>query len=425
MTKATTAVLVVVALLAPPLRAASTKVRPEDVGVSSERLMRVNEAVRRHIDAGGFSGAVTLVARKGRLIHLEAHGLMDRGAQKPMSTDAVFRIASMTKPVVAVAVLMMMEEGKLRLSDPVSRFIPEFKNLKVAMPLQRAGAAEAGSAAPGAPSSEPGFSAVPADREITIRDLLTHTSGLVSGGISATEAAKITRKPTDTLADYLPKLASVPLAFQPGARWAYSPGAGFDTLGRVVEVASGQPFDRFLRERVFTPLGMKDTFFYFPPPDRLSRIPSMYQRTPKGIQKVESPDVTRSSVYFGGGGGLLSTAEDYLQFAQMLLNGGHLNGTRLLGPKTVELMRSIHLPDTFPGRPRGRSWGLSVQVVSDAVSAGLAVSNGSYGWDGAFGTHFWVDPKEQIVALMMMQVSNPNREADRDFENAVMQAILE
>jgi CubicO group peptidase (beta-lactamase class C family) len=301
MTKATTAILVVVALLAPPLRAASTKVKPEDVGVSSERLMRVNEAVRRHIDAGGFSGAVTLVARKGRLIHLEAHGLMDLGAQKPMSTDAVFRIASMTKPVVAVAVLMMMEEGKLRLSDPVSRFVPEFKNLKVAIPLQRAGAAEAGSAAPGAPSSDTGFSAVPADREITIRDLLTHTSGLVSGGISATEAAKITRKPTDTLADYLPKLASVPLAFQPGARWAYSPGAGFDTLGRVVEVASGQPFDRFLRERLFTPLGMKDTFFYFPPPDRLSRIPSMYQRTPKGIQKVESPDVTRSSVYFGGG----------------------------------------------------------------------------------------------------------------------------
>ncbi len=262
-------------------------------------------------------------------------------------------------------------------------------------------------------------------REITVRDLLTHTSGLVSGGISASEATKVVRKPTDTLADYLPKLAAVPLAFQPGSRWAYSPSIGFETLGRVVEVASGQTFDKFLRQRVFEPLGMKDTFFYFPPPDRMQRMPTVYQRTPKGMEKAANPDAARSAVYFAGGGGLVSTAEDYLQFGQMLLNDGQLDGKRLLGPRTVELMRSIHIPDTLTGRPRGRSFGLSVQVVTDAVASGLAISTGSYGWDGAFGTHFWNDPNEQIVGLMMVQTSNPNREADRDFETAVMQAIVE
>jgi CubicO group peptidase (beta-lactamase class C family) len=411
--------LVVAAFLAWPVAAASKKANPEEVGFSSQRLERIQDVASRHIDAGDFSGAVTLVARKGRLVHVEAHGLMDLDAKKPMPRDAVFRIASMTKPVVAVAILMMMEEGKLRLSDPVSKFIPEFKGMKVAVPI------DAPPAAAGTGPSEPQFYTMPAVREITVRDLLTHTSGLVSGGISTSEAAKVVRKPTDTLGDYLPKLAPVPLAFQPGSRWAYSPSIGFETLGRVVEVASGQTFDKFLRQRVFEPLGMNDTFFYFPPPDRLQRMPTVYQRTPKGMEKVANPDAARSAVYFAGGGGLVSTAEDYVQFGQMLLNDGQLDGKRLLGPRTVELMRSVHIPDTLPGRPPGRSFGLSVQVVTDAVAAGLSISDGSYGWDGAFGTHFWNDPKEQIVGLLMVQTSNPNREADRDFETAVMQAIVE
>jgi CubicO group peptidase (beta-lactamase class C family) len=262
---------------------------------------------------------------------------------------------------------------------------------------------------------------VPAAREITISDLLTHTSGLVSGGISATEAAKMPRKPSDALADYIPRLAAVPLAFQPGSRWTYSPGAGFDTLGRIVEVVSGQTFDAFLRERIFEPLGMKDTFFY-PPDDRLPRVATIYQRTQEGLQKAPDQRVTPSR-YFSGGGGLMSTAEDYLQFGQMLVNGGQLNGKRLLSPTTVELMSSVHVKDTFPGRPPGRSWGLSVQVISDPVAAAMRVSPGSFGWDGAFGTHFWVDPKEKIVGLLMVQTSN--RDTDRDFENAVMQAIVE
>ena len=392
--------------------------RPEEVGLSSDRLKRIDSVMQRHIDEGHISGAVTLVARNGQVAHLEAHGHMDAAAKTPMPADAVFRIMSMTKPVVGVAILMMMEEGALRLSDPVSRFIPEYKDLKVAVesPRPGPGAAARGEAAP--------FYTVPAAREITIRDLLTHTSGLVSGGISASEAAKIERTPSDTLGTYLPKLAAVPLAFQPGTRWGYSPGAGFDALGRIVEVASGQPLDRFLKERVFAPLGMKDTYFVGTE-ERAMRAPLLYQRTAAGLVAQPAPAQRPSGTYFGGGGGLISTAGDYARFGQMLLNGGELDGRRLLGRWTVDLMRSAHVPDTFPGRQPGRAFGLSVQVVNDPVAAGYSVSPGSYGWIGAWGTHSWMDPREKLVGIMLVQTSNPNRQVDRDYETAVMQAIVE
>jgi CubicO group peptidase (beta-lactamase class C family) len=393
--------------------------RPEDVGLSSDRLKRIPATIQRHIDEGNVSGAVTLVARNGRVAHLQAHGYMDIAVKKPMPTNAVFRIMSMTKPVVGAAILMMMEEGRLRLSDPVSRFIPEYKHLKVAVEAPRA--AGPGAAARDEPLS---FYTVPATREITVRDLLTHTSGLVSGGVSATEAAKIDRARTDTIGNYLPKLATVPLAFQPGSRWAYSPGAGFDALGRIVEVASDQPLDRFLRERIFQPLGMKDTFFVGTE-EREMRAPLVYQRTPNGLVTQQPPAQRPSGTYFGGGGGLVSTAEDYARFGQMLLNGGQLDGQRLLGRWTVDLMRSVHVPDSFPGRQPGRAFGLSVQVVTDPVAAGYSVSSGSYGWIGAWGTHSWIDPTEKLVGIMLVQTSNPNRQVDRDFETAVMQAIVE
>src|SRR3984893_8264164 len=414
MMKSVAAVSLLLAFLAFPLGAASTKAKPEEVGLSSDRLPRIHAAIQRHIDSGDISGAVTLVGRKGHLAYLEAQGLMDIATKKPMSTDAIFHLASMTKPIAGVAVRMWREEGNRRLNDPVSKFIPELKTLTVAVPMEPG-------PGPVAAGAEPRFYTVPAAREITIRDLLTHTSGLVSGGISATEAAKMPRKPTDALADYIPRLAAVPLAFQPGSRWTYSPGAGFDTLGRVVEVVSGQTFDTFLRQRIFEPLGMKDTFFY-PPDDRLARVATIYQRTPEGLQNAPDQRVTPGR-YFSGGGGLMSNAEDYLQFGQMLVNGGQLNGKRLLSPTTVELMSSVHVKDTFPGRPPGRSWGLSVQVISGPLTAAMRVSPGSFGWDGAFGTHFWADPKEKIVGLLMVQTSN--RDTDRDFENAVMQAIVE
>jgi CubicO group peptidase (beta-lactamase class C family) len=402
-------------LLALPLAAASIQTaKPEDLGLSTERLQRIHQTIQRHIEGSDISGAVTLVARKGRIAHFEAQGAMDLDSKKPMPKDAIFRIASMSKPVTGVAIMMLMEEGKIRLTDPVSKFIPEFKGMKVAV-IQTTNL-------PPGPAAEPPFYTVPADREITIRDLLTHVSGLVSGGVSASEAAKLGRKPTETLADYIPRLGSTPLAFQPGTRWTYSPLAAFDTLSRIVEILSGQPYDQFLRQRIFDPLGMKDTSFH-PAEDRMPRVATIYQKTPNGLKKADNQNRLTSPIYFSGAGGLMSTAEDYAQFAQMLLNGGQLNGKRLLSPKTVELMASVHAPDSLPGRPPGRSFGLSMQVVNDAVASNFRVSNGSFGWDGAFGTHFWVDPKENLIGVLMVQTSSA--EIMRDFENAVMQAIVE
>ena len=413
------AALIALAMLAPALRAASIEeTKPEEVGLSSERLVRIHEAVQRHIDAHDISGAVTLVARRGRLAHFEAQGLMDLDSQKPMSKDALFWIASMSKPITGVAIMMLVEEGKVRLNDPVSKFIPEFHGLKVAVLEERNGRGGAG-------SGPPQFYTIPAAREITIRDLLTHTSGLASGGpASSAEVAKDPRKPGETLASYIPRLGAIPLDFQPGTRWSYSPSAGFDTLGRIVEIASGQSFDQFLRERIFDPLGMKEIFFH-PPEDRLPRIATTYHRQEGALTKVDQQARLSNTTYFSGAGGLMTDAEDYLQFGQMLLNGGELNGKRLLSPRTVELMAAVHAPDTLPGRPKGRGFGLSVQVVNDAIAAGYRVSDGSFGWDGAFGTHFWVDPKEKVVGVLMIQTNNSNRELDRDFENAVMQAIVE
>jgi len=412
--------LLLPALLALPLTAASIQsAKPEDAGFSSERLARIHETVQRHIDAHDIAGAVTLVARRDRVVHFEALGAQDLDTRKPMAKDSLFWIASMSKPITGVAIMMLVEEGKVRLTDPVSKFIPEFRGLKVAMLNDLPGGAN------GRSDAAPHFYTVPASREITIRDLLTHTSGLVSGGPASTaEAAKVARKPGETLADYIPRLGAVPLDFQPGTRWSYSPSAGFDTLGRVVEIVSGQSFDQFLRQRIFDPLGMKDTVFH-PAADWLPRVATTYHRNAGALEKVDTESRLSNTTYFSGAGGLMTDAEDYFQFGQMLLNGGQWNGKRLLSPKTVDLMSTVHAPDTLPGRPKGRGFGLSVQVVNDPIAASYRVSPGSYGWDGAFGTHFWVDPKEKVVGILMIQTNNPNRELDRDFENGVMQAMVE
>ena len=358
--KATLVFLLFVGL---PLAAASIPeaAKPEEVGLSSERLRRIHEAIQSHIDLHEISGAVTLVARKGRIAHFEAHGWMDLESKKPMTKDSIFRIWSMSKPVGGVAIMMLLEEGKVRLNDPVSKFIPEFKGMKVA---------------------------------------------------------------EDRLADYTPKLGATPLDFQPGSRWSYSAAAAFDTLARVVEVASGQAVDQFLRQRIFDPLGMKDTFFS-PTEERWPRVPVAYHRSGEVLQKVENPNRMVSTTYFGLGGGLMASTLDYAQFAEMLVEGGQLNGNRLLSPKTVELMSSAFVPDTLPGRAPGIGYGLSVQVVTNPIAAGYRVSPGTFGWDGAYGTHFWVDPKEKTIGVMMIQTDNPDRRLDRDFENAVMQAIVD
>jgi len=343
-----------------------------------------------------------------------------------MSRDAIFRIFSMSKPVTGVAILMLLEEGKIRLNDPVSKFIPEFRGLKVAVP-QETHAMNSGTAAP-----KQEYYTIPASREITIQDLLTHVSGLGSGPASAAEMPRIpgtaSKSPDkltlENLATVIPRWGTAPLDFQPGSKWSYSALAGFDTLGRVVEVASGKPFDVFLRERIFEPLGMTESFFS--PADNLwPRVPTAYHRDRGALVKTEKPNRLVSTTYFSGAGGLMATAEDYSRFAEMLLEGGQLNSKRLLSPRTVDMMRSVFVPDTLPGRAPGRGFGLSVQVVSDPIAAGYRVSPGSYGWDGAYGTHFWVDPKEKIVGIMMIQTDNPDRQLDRDFESAVMQSIIE
>jgi CubicO group peptidase (beta-lactamase class C family) len=409
-----------------------TTPKPEEVGFSSERLQRVHDAVQRHIDAKELSGVVTLVARRGRVAHFEAQGLMDIESKKPMPKDGIFRLASMSKPITGAAVMMLVEEGKIRLTDPVSRFIPEFKNLnKVAVPKpggQPGGAGGRGAAgAGGRGGAAPEFDIVSASREITIRDLLTHTSGLLSGGLGNSVANTLApRTPADTLATYIPRLAAVPLDFQPGTMWRYSGQAGFEVLSRVVEVASGLPFDQFLKQRIFDPLGMKDTGFS-PTGDGSSRLVTMYRRANGGLERVENQNQNVSSVYFSGAGGIMTTAADYLQFAQMLLNGGQLNGKRFLGPKTVELMTSNHTGEMVNGqfgRPaRGMGFGLSVQMVLDPVAADLRVGPGTFGWAGAYGCNVNIDPKENMVSIIMMQTATGPLQ--RDFENAVWQAIVE
>jgi CubicO group peptidase (beta-lactamase class C family) len=270
---------------------------------------------------------------------------------------------------------------------------------------------------------------VPATREITIRDLLTHTSGLESGGAGTREGARIApRTGTDGLATYIPKLGAVPLDFQPGTAWRYSALAGIEVLGRIVEVVSGQTFDHFLKQRIFDPLGMKDTAFY-PSAASQPRVVTLYGKTPTGLDRLETPAWLATKTLFSGGGGLWSTADDYTQFAEMLASGGEWNGRRLLSPRTIDLMASNHVGELYAestqtGNRRGMGFGLTVEVVMDPVAANRRTSVGSFGWDGAFGTHFWVDRKEQLAGLLLIQQSS-NAQLNRDFENAVMQAVVD
>jgi CubicO group peptidase (beta-lactamase class C family)/lysophospholipase L1-like esterase len=384
---------------------------PETVGVSAGRLRRIDEVIQRHIDEHRIAGAVTLVARQGKVVHFAAHGQADVEAKKPMATDTPFRMASSTKPVTGVAVMMLVEEGKVRLADPVAKFIPEFKDLKVA--VEKDGKVEL----------------VAAERPVTIRDLLTHTSGLVSGGVGTRQAPPEATRPggDDTLETYTARAAKVPLDFQPGSRWSYSGLAGIDALARVVEVASGQPFDEFLKQRVFTPLGMTDTSFLHGPEDPTGRLAAIHRPAGNRVEKIAA-FLRFPKGYHSGAGGLISTAADYFRFGQMLANGGEWGGQRLLSPRAVELLSSNHVGEMFGGqlgRPKGMGFGLTVEVVTDPVRAGTFRSAGSYGWDGAFGTHFWVDPREKLVAVLLVQApAGPvTRGIQADFETAVMQAL--
>ena len=400
-------------------QAAPATVEPESIGLSQARLERVTQLMQGHIDAGTFAGSVTLIARRGRIAMLTAQGVIDLEARTPTRTDTLFRIMSMTKPVVAVSILMLVEEGKVRLTDTIGKYIPALERLTVAVPNTSGVFAAAPSGAVFAPQP---WRTVDAERQITVRDLLTHTSGLASGG--ASNAYPVTIGAGETLAQVLPRLAGAPLDFQPGTHWAYSAQYGFDVLARVVEVAADMSFDRFVEQRIFAPLGMRDTFFYRAGSE--ARRATLYQSVDGKLQK--QPDGPHmNGAYFSGGGGLTSTAEDYLKFASMLMNGGELDGTRLLGRRTVELMRSAFVLDTLPGRNLGESWGLGVRVISDPPARNTLLSQGSFGWSGAYNTHFFIDPEEQVIALFMTQVANllARGEIRNDFETAVMQAIVD
>jgi CubicO group peptidase (beta-lactamase class C family) len=375
--------------------AGPTLARPEAAGMSADRLKRLTAAIQGYIDRGEVAGAVTLVARRGQVVHLEAQGLADIDANTPVKRDTIFRLASMTKPITSVAVMMLAEEGRFQLTDPVAKFIPEFKNPKVVV-----------ANFPG--SSREGTRLVPADHDITIRDLLTHTAGLATNTAILLhpewEKFEKERTPEEDIAAYCRRLARLPLHFQPGTAWEYGPAT--DVLGRVVEVASGMRFDRFLAERIFRPLEMNDTFFYVPD-EKLGRLATLHEPVaPKGI-RVSRParDMRGSQVFFAGAGGLFSTIDDYWRFCQMLLNGGSFNGGRLLSRKTVELMTSNQIGN-LPLWPdlAGYRFGLGFRVLADVGKSAQPGSIGSYGWGGAFGTYFFIDPKEETIGILMVQL---------------------
>jgi CubicO group peptidase (beta-lactamase class C family) len=407
------------ALVVSAFGATLTLSKGEDVGMSSERLKRIHPMIQSHIDARDFSGAVTMVARKGKLVHLEAHGLADIEAKKAMTTDTLFRLASMTKPVTAVSILMLLEEGKLVLSDPISKFVPEFKSPKVAvwnLPNDPAGA---------------GLRLVPAAREITIQDLLTHTSGLANGFEGpAGDFVRRANLPTGgSLDERVKRAATLPLNFQPGSQWEYSPSTGFDTLGRIVEIQSGMTLEQFFKTRVFEPLGMKDTFFTVPA-NRMADLTVPYTKNESGLvrpQRAAAAPPEWAGTYFSGAGGLTGSAADYLAFSQMLLNGGQLNGVRLLGRKTVELMTSDAIGPldlrNYAGDQvlKGYGFGLGVRVRRSTGDNGWMGSVGDFGWAGALGTYFWIDPKEQLIGIVMIQTRNTRLRME--YPNLVYQAV--
>ena len=375
--------------------------KPESVGLSSDRLNRIATAVQHDIDSKRIAGAVTLVARRGHVAWFKAQGMQDRENNRPMRPDTIFRICSMTKPITSVAVMMLYEEGKFMLEDPISKYLPEFKNPKVLAKT---------------PSGQ--TYTVPATREITIRDLLRHTSGLtyhwnpdLGPLYKEANVAHGLLQYDGTIEDSVKRLAAVPLLFNPGDRWEYS--LSVDVLGRLVEVVSGMPLDQFFRTRIFEPLGMKDTYFYLPD-DKLARLATAYTYYPeKGLERFPDKPIGEGALaysadypyrgpkkLFAGGAGLVSTAGDYYRFCQMLLDGGRVGIAQLLSRKSIELMTHDQLGKISPEQGFGLGFGI------DGVKAPLAElgTPGQFNWGGFFYTAFSVDPKEQMIVIFMGQL---------------------
>ena len=389
---------------------------PEEVGMSSERLLEIDAVMQRHVDSGEIQGAVTAVARRGRVVHFKAHGLMDVQRGRAMQEDTIFRMASSSKPVLAVAAMMMIEQGLLRPSDEVARHLPEFGEMQVAVlkkPADR-------DISPWfvTKGQVPEHRLVPAERAITIHHLLTHTSGLDSHGLGSAVAGLPEPGPEATLASHIPRYAGMPLDFQPGTRWGYSPRVGHDVVARIIEIVSGLPYDEFVRTRIFEPLGMTDTHFNLPPEQESRRV--VIHGLDTAAKGWDEP--TR---YISASGGLSSTAADYLRFEQMPANGGTLFGNRLLSPRSVAAMSSNQVGELYQSKGKQPGWGFgyAVAVVLDPAAANSGRGQAAFGWGGAFGTTTWTDPAQEITAVLMVQQGS-ERVLD-DFENAIRAAIVD
>jgi CubicO group peptidase (beta-lactamase class C family) len=376
--------------------------QPESVGISSARLKELATVAQEGVDKREIPGAVVLVARRGKVAYFESFGFRDRDANAPMARDTIFRIASMTKPIVTTAAMILVDEGRLNLSDPVSRYIPEFKGAMVGVEKKDA----AGNVA---------LTLEPAVREMTVIDLMRHTSGLTYGifGKSLVKdrynAARV-NVPDQTNAEMAAKLARLPLQHQPGTVWDYSMST--DVLGRVVEVAGGMELGQFIEQRILKPLGMDDTGFWVSDPAKHGRIAQVLSDPATG-KRPPLPDRTVKS-WQSGGGGMVSTAGDYARFCQMMLNGGELDGTRILSRKSVELMTRDQLPPGIPTisskipvvdvrQEAGNGFGLGFMVRTAEGRSNISGSLGDYTWNGFFGTYFWIDPKKDLFGVVLIQ----------------------
>ncbi len=397
---------------------------PEDVGISSERLGRITSKMQEYVDRNKLAGAVAMVARQGKVVYLKSFGMMDIEAKKLMRKDAIFRIASMTKPITSVAVMMLYEEGHFLLSDPVSKYIPEFKNPKVLAPS----------------SSENSRTLVPAKREITIRHLLNHTSGITYQWNEKLgkmyHDAGITHgllQDESTIGEKIKLLAKMPLLNHPGEKWEY--GLNVDVLGYLIEIWSGVTLDKFFQERIFKPLSMKDTHFFLPE-EKVSRLVTVYTPEEGKIKRwpdtliVEDAMVYSTTYpyqgprsYFSGGGGLCSTISDYARFCQMLLNRGKLNGVRMLSRKTVELMTSNSIGDLYIQEQSGYKFGLGFGIRTEYGQKSELRSLDSFGWGGFWYTHMWIDPKEELIGIFMSQLKYSKEPILNKFEILVTQSI--
>ncbi len=373
---------------------------PETVGVSTERLERIRPVMQGYVDDGNLPGFLTVVARRGKIVHFETIGMRDVENKKPVEPDTIFRIYSMSKPITSVAVMMLYEEGRFQLGTPVSKFIPQFKNMKV--------------------YNEDQTEILDAKKEITIKHLLMHTAGLTYGWgnkpVDALYREANIREPGSTLVDMVEKLGKIPLVHEPGERWTYS--VSTDVLGYFVEVVSGMPFEEFLQTRIFGPLDMVDTAFSVPS-EKVDRFAALYRPTKEnGLERTRRPalEVDEYTFFPSGGGGLVSTAADYMRFSQMLLNGGELDGVRILGKKTVELMRYPHHNNRF---------GLGFRVITDENPPNILESVGSFSWGGAAATTFWIDPQEELVAVLMTQLLNNRYPFQQQFKVLTYQALTE